>query len=69
MTQTVSKTKANPALSGFSISTETDQTVLKSPKDEETLYILTDKKLLRHIRKSLKEAREGKIEPLKNILE
>ncbi len=41
---------------------------LLTPQDEETLSILMDKKLLNHLDESLKEANEGKLEPLKNIL-
>jgi len=41
---------------------------LLSSKDEETLAILMDKELMSHLNKSLKEAEEGKIEPLGNIL-
>jgi len=41
---------------------------LLSPKDEETLAILIDKKLLSHLEKSMREAEEGELEPLKNIL-
>ncbi|OGF22190.1 hypothetical protein A2Y83_03565 [Candidatus Falkowbacteria bacterium RBG_13_39_14] len=41
---------------------------LLTPQDEETLSILMDKKLLSHLDKSIKEANEGKLEPLKNIL-
>lgn len=39
-----------------------------SPQDEETLAILIDKELMNHLEKSLREANEGKIEPLQNIL-
>lgn len=39
-----------------------------SPQDEETLAILIDKELINHLEKSLREADEGKIEPLQNIL-
>ena len=42
---------------------------LLSPKDEETLAILIDKGLVNHLAKSLREAKEGKTEPLENILE
>ena len=41
---------------------------LLSPKDEETLAILMDKELMSHLDISLKEAKEGKIEPLENVL-
>ena len=39
-----------------------------SSKDEETLSILIDKGLMTHLDKSLKEAKEGKVEPLESIL-
>lgn len=39
-----------------------------SPQDEETLAILIDKELMKHLETSLKEAEKGKMEPLKNIL-
>lgn len=39
-----------------------------TPQDEETLSILMDTKLLNHLDESLKETSEGKLEPLKNIL-
>ena len=41
---------------------------LLSEQDEEALAILIDKKLLGHLEKSMREAEEGKLEPLKNIL-
>ncbi|MEX0622075.1 MAG: hypothetical protein WD187_03785 [Candidatus Woykebacteria bacterium] len=41
---------------------------LLSSKDAETLTILMDKGLMTPLDKSLKEAAEGKIEPLENIL-
>ena len=41
---------------------------LLSPKDEESLAILVDKELMTRLGKSLKEANEGKVEPLENIL-
>ncbi|OGF83302.1 hypothetical protein A3B18_03275 [Candidatus Giovannonibacteria bacterium RIFCSPLOWO2_01_FULL_46_13] len=39
-----------------------------SPRDEETLSILMDKKLLAELSKSLEDARTGRTEPLRNIL-
>lgn len=39
-----------------------------TPRDEETLELLMDKELMTHLAKSLKEAKEGKIEPLEDIL-
>lgn len=39
-----------------------------TPSDEETLSILIDNKLMRNLSKSLREAEEGKTEPLENIL-
>lgn len=39
-----------------------------SPAELETLEILFDKLAVRRLSKSLKEAGEGKLEPLKNIL-
>ena len=41
---------------------------LLSPKDEASLAILVDKELMTRLGKSLKEANEGKVEPLENIL-
>lgn len=41
---------------------------LLSKKDEETLSLLLDKKLMNQLKKSLKEAEIGELEPLKNIL-
>ena len=41
---------------------------LLSAKDEETLAVLMDKELISQLDESLKEAREGKLEPLENIL-
>ena len=41
---------------------------LLSPKDEESLAILVDKELMTRLGKSLKEAKEGQVEPLENIL-
>lgn len=41
---------------------------LLSPQDEETLTILIDKELMRHLEKSLKEETQGRVMPLKSIL-
>ena len=41
---------------------------LLSPKDTETLTVLMDKELISHLGRSLNEAKEGKVEPLENIL-
>ena len=39
-----------------------------SPQDEETLALLMDKDLMRHLQKSLQEAAQGMTEPLYSIL-
>ena len=39
-----------------------------SSRDEETLSVLMDQELVSHLKKSLKEASAGKLQPLKNIL-
>ena len=39
-----------------------------SAQEEETLALLIDTKLMKHLEKSLKESEQGKREPLKNIL-
>ncbi len=39
-----------------------------SSRDEDTLALLIDKKLMRQLKKSLAEAKMGNVEPLKNIL-
>lgn len=39
-----------------------------SPQDEEALALLMDRELMAHLEKSLKEADQGKVEPLRNIL-
>ena len=41
---------------------------LLSEKEEETLSILIDQKLMSELNQSLKEAKEGKLEPLSNII-
>lgn len=41
---------------------------LLTPQDEETLAILMDKELTRHLEKSLREEADGDLEPLENIL-
>ncbi|MEK7576541.1 MAG: hypothetical protein AAB482_02490 [Patescibacteria group bacterium] len=41
---------------------------LLSLQDEETLSLLIDKQLLTSLEKSLREAQQGKVEPLGNIL-
>ena len=41
---------------------------LLSPQDRETLAILMDQNLMRHLDKSLREAASGKTEPIGNIL-
>lgn len=41
---------------------------LLTPQDEETLAILMDKELTRHLEKSLQEEANGDLEPLENIL-
>ena len=41
---------------------------LLSPQDQETLTILMDHDLMRHLDKSLRETVSGKTEPLTNIL-
>lgn len=40
---------------------------LLTPEDEETLTILMDKELIRHLEKSLREEANGDLEPLGNI--
>lgn len=42
---------------------------LLSEKDEETLALLLDKKLMDQLKTSLKEAEMNKMEPLKSILQ
>lgn len=39
-----------------------------SSQDEETLSILMDQELISQLKRSMKEASAGKLEPLKNIL-
>lgn len=39
-----------------------------SKKEEETLSLLIDQKLMSELNQSLKEAKEGKLEPLSNII-
>ena len=39
-----------------------------SPQDEQTLALLMDRDLMRHLQKSLKEAEQGKVVPLHSIL-
>jgi len=39
-----------------------------SSKDVEAIAILMDSALVDHLNKSLKEAKEGRVEPLENIL-
>ena len=40
-----------------------------SPQDEETLSMLMDERLMGELDTSLREAREGRVEPLESILD
>ncbi|MAG28792.1 hypothetical protein CL632_01430 [bacterium] len=40
-----------------------------SPQEKETLSILMDKELMGQLNTSLRDARDGKVEPLENILD
>ena len=40
-----------------------------SPQDEETLGILIDDRLMGHLATSMREAKQGKVEPLESILD
>lgn len=69
-------TKSHTASTRQYALTEAQEAVIKlitlkpllSSRDEETLSLLINKELMQRLKKSLKEAEKGKVEPLKNIL-
>ena len=72
-TQTLNQIPTIPRFQVFEKAREAALTLLilkevLSPAELETLEILLDKKSLDQISKSLKEAKEKKLEPLENIL-